>query len=345
MSFRKKKCIVVLGMHRSGTSAMTGILNTCGLYLGKELFPPRDDNPTGFFENARVLDFNDELLGALGSFWEDEFDLPHEWLLTPEVQGIKRRIGEFGISEFGDHPAIAIKDPRLCLTLPLWEDALQGAGFEMYYVIMLRHPTAVAKSLQVRNRFSCLRSHLLWMKYIRSAERFTRQKNRVFVRFDDLVKDPLRVSEIVLERSGFSRSWSGMTTKEQIGEFISTDLYHHKHIERLDTDIIHSIVYDLYLLLVGAVELNLDDDGLHRAVDDLLLQYDEETSFLRHPYLASEIRSLNRQIHKLERHIVYQEQLLRSANNGITGLPRRLLRRLANCSCVDLLVRRCRREN
>ncbi|MBE9481821.1 MAG: sulfotransferase family protein, partial [Bacteroidetes bacterium] len=66
-----QKCIFILGMHRSGTSAITGVLKILGVNLGSSLMPPLEDNPKGYFENLNVFKVNEEILGSINSSWDN----------------------------------------------------------------------------------------------------------------------------------------------------------------------------------------------------------------------------------------------------------------------------------
>ena len=66
------QAIVVLGMHRSGTSAVTRLLNlAAGADLPRHLMNSRQDNETGFWESQPIADFNEELIEAAKSAWDD----------------------------------------------------------------------------------------------------------------------------------------------------------------------------------------------------------------------------------------------------------------------------------
>src|ERR1700712_2357048 len=67
----KRRAILVLGMHRSGTSALSGVVNALGPAAPKPLLAPRADNPRGFFESAALADAHDDLLLSAGSYWDD----------------------------------------------------------------------------------------------------------------------------------------------------------------------------------------------------------------------------------------------------------------------------------
>src|ERR1700721_285115 len=68
--------ILVLGMHRSGTSALTGMLHHLGVALGERLMPATGDNPRGYWEHTDIVDVHQKILVALGSSWDDIRPLP-----------------------------------------------------------------------------------------------------------------------------------------------------------------------------------------------------------------------------------------------------------------------------
>ena len=74
-----KRCIVVLGVHRSGTSLMAGLLNIFGGYLGGNLLSSKDDNVRGFFEHAGLLEVNEVVLEELNSSWRGYDNFPKNW--------------------------------------------------------------------------------------------------------------------------------------------------------------------------------------------------------------------------------------------------------------------------
>ena len=81
-----KKCVLILGMHRSGTSAISGALNAIGVDFGKELAEASYDNPIGYFENNRIQDLNDLILKELGVSWDYPAMLADDWEKLPKVK-------------------------------------------------------------------------------------------------------------------------------------------------------------------------------------------------------------------------------------------------------------------
>ena len=83
--------LVVLGMHRSGTSALTGLLGLLGVDLGSKLMnAPAAENPKGFWEHTGILDIQQSILVVHGSDWDDPRPLPERWCEDPLTARLKQ---------------------------------------------------------------------------------------------------------------------------------------------------------------------------------------------------------------------------------------------------------------
>ena len=96
--------ICIAGMHRSGTSMVSRLLNLCGLYLGpeSELLPPQPDNPEGYWENIRFVEINDRLLAHLDAGWDLAPGVSQGWELGPETSTLREESAEL-IERFNAH--------------------------------------------------------------------------------------------------------------------------------------------------------------------------------------------------------------------------------------------------
>ncbi len=183
-----QRLLLVLGMHRSGTSAMAGLLASSGL-LCPAGSPPADPfNPRGYWEPLQLLACHNALLDEAGGRWDD----PHLAPLAPtpaRLQQLARALqADFPA---GDPLAVAlIKDPRQCRLQPLWNALLAQRGLEAAVVLMQRHPLAVAASLARRDGLPLSRGLLLWLQHQLEAERHTRHLPRVRLDFQQLLQDP-----------------------------------------------------------------------------------------------------------------------------------------------------------
>ncbi len=190
----------VLGMHRSGTSAVAGLLEGMGLTVGRTVMSPRADNPLGFFENAAIADFHDRLLEAMGSTWHDPRPLGQRLrsLAPGSLAQWRGELARILAEQFEPGSACVVKDPRLCRLLPLWEPIIAASGAPL--VVVVRHPAAVAASLQARDGFSMEKGLMLWLVHNLEMERGSRAFAREFVCYDDLLRDPIATCSAMRER-------------------------------------------------------------------------------------------------------------------------------------------------
>jgi hypothetical protein len=134
------KIVIITGMHRSGTSCLTGCLQQKGLYLG-EVFEENPFNKKGNREKKEVMQLNESLLRHSGGHWDVP---PTEISWTNEhVQKRDDILADFKSSL---HSIKGFKDPRVLHTLPFWQDEIT----EIQLVAAVRHPLLVAHSLYFR---------------------------------------------------------------------------------------------------------------------------------------------------------------------------------------------------
>ena len=190
MNRPKSIALLVIGMHRSGTSAVAGSLAQLGMSLGRRLLAPGEDNPKGYFEHEEAVRLNDALLDGLDRSWDDPRDMPDGWMHSPAAEGARAAIGRLLAHDFSGVGLFALKDPRMCRLLPLWLEALRAADVEPRVLLVVRHPFEVAASLKRRNGFAPALSELLWLQHMLAAERDSRACPRAVLRYDDLVTAP-----------------------------------------------------------------------------------------------------------------------------------------------------------
>lgn len=180
---------LVLGMHRSGTSALSQLLSIAGVELPRNVMPGDDHNAQGYFEPWRIANFNDERLRAGGSAWDDPFAFPAPEVPAPDAAEWRRRAAALFEEEYAGRRHLLMKDPRVTVLMPFWREVLQGLGVAVRCAIPVRHPLAVAGSLGRRNGFPAEKSVLLWTIHMVAAEAYSRDLPRAFVDYDRLLSD------------------------------------------------------------------------------------------------------------------------------------------------------------
>ncbi len=180
---------LVLGMHRSGTSAMTQLLSLAGAELPQNVMPGDEHNAQGYFEPWKIALLNDERLLAGGSAWDDVFAFPYRPLPRKDERAWTNRAMERLAEEYGDARFPLLKDPRVTVLLPLWRTVLADLDIAARCVIPVRHPLAVAGSLRRRDGFPEQKSVLVWSAYMLAAEAYTRDLPRAFVGYDAVLAD------------------------------------------------------------------------------------------------------------------------------------------------------------
>jgi hypothetical protein len=181
--------VFVLGMHRSGTSAVARLVNLLGIptCLDEDLLPTTEDNPRGFWESASLAALNDRLLLELGSDWACPPALPAGWEHAPELADLRREAAE-GVARVLPAGRWVWKDPRNCVTLPFW---LASVETEPVAVLVHRNPLEVAASLETRDGFGTLYSLALWERSLRAGLAALAGLPTLVTTYDDVLAAPL----------------------------------------------------------------------------------------------------------------------------------------------------------
>lgn len=222
---------LVLGMHRSGTSALARLLNLAGMAFGPiEAAMAADvDNPRGFWERQDVYELHEWALGAVGAAWDRPLDFDPD-RLPPEMRDEFLARASRIVETFPRERPWFIKDPRLCLTLPLWRRVLARP----VCVHILRHPLEVAASLATRNGLPLDVGLALWELHLVQARRATWGLPWVGVVHHLLLADPVgTLADVVEALSAFGVTGVKMPLAHDVTSFITTDLHRH-HWQRPD---------------------------------------------------------------------------------------------------------------
>lgn len=188
-----RRLVFVVGSGRSGTSTMSGTLQTLGVHVPQPEVQADDTNPKGFGEPQWVVDFHDELLRRCQVQVSDA--RPTAWFEAGKlatVDELRERLHSWLEGQFADGgDELVVKDPRLSWFLGLWRGAAIRAGAAPSYVTMLRPVTEVVGSKQkyYSARFGEVSRTAAWVNMMLHTERATRGGTRAFVRYHDMLTD------------------------------------------------------------------------------------------------------------------------------------------------------------
>lgn len=185
---KQRDALLVLGMHRSGTSAIALAFGQLGWQLGRD---PLDNQPEinrdGFGENRAVVELNEAILSRFGRRWYQLSPLPPGWWKGPEAVDLLEQATEVLEQQYAGTDRLLLKDPRLCLTLPLWLQALERQAISPRVLIASRHPENVAQSLAQRDRLPLQIGYLLWLYHYLCAISYSRGVERRAIRYEDVL--------------------------------------------------------------------------------------------------------------------------------------------------------------
>ena len=191
------KGVVVLGMHRSGTSALTRVVNL----LGAAVPAPADllsdyDNPDGHWESRTLVAQNDAVLDLFGRSWDFPPRLPEGWERARRAEALLPELAAGFAATFPETPWVW-KDPRTCLTFPLWRRVL---GDDLCVLLVCRSASAVARSIHRRDNIPRLYAAGLWLRYLDGALRGAAGLPTVCVHFEEFLADPLAATTALAAR-------------------------------------------------------------------------------------------------------------------------------------------------
>ncbi len=245
--------IFVLGMHRSGTSAVARILNLMGVYFGGEHVSTgrSDQNAKGFWERRDVRDLNDDVLFGSRCDWDCVADFNLD-AVPAETKSAYVGAAADIVLNMDAHRPWFVKEPRLCLVFPIWRQVLENP----FCIHVLRNPLEVAHSLRTRNGIPIRTGLALWEAYSLHALNASTGLRRVFISYEDLMRDPSvaveRLHSVLVEQGGYDlRVPSG----NELNQFLDDALYRHRKTERSLRAVATTRQLQLYKALLGDTDV------------------------------------------------------------------------------------------
>ncbi|MBS0244032.1 MAG: hypothetical protein JSS20_17815, partial [Proteobacteria bacterium] len=229
----RRTCILVLGMHRSGTSALTRIISLTGARLPLEVMGSSEGNEIGHWEPVRLAEFHDRMLAELGSRWDDWRPLPLDRLPTKSREAFNIEMAGQIQADFGDAPLIVLKEPRICRFAPMVIEVLRVAGYDVRVALPVRNPLEVIGSLRKRAIVWKPEQHdmyaaLLWLRHVLDAEAATRTLPRGVLSYHRLLDDWQSVVGLLGERLDVQWPYALGDIAPMVNTFLGDEHRHHR---------------------------------------------------------------------------------------------------------------------
>ncbi|TAK39183.1 MAG: glycosyltransferase [Lysobacteraceae bacterium] len=219
--------LLVLGMHRSGTSALARVLQLCGADIGSRILGESAGNEGGHWEDAFAVELHERLLASRGTRWDEALGLPADWHADAAAGQARRDIGAYLSGNRARHPLWAVKDPRLSLFADLWIDAARDEGQSLGAVLVLRHPLEVAKSLAARDGIAPARGLVLWLEYTLAAVAALERVPNTLLTYGQLLEDWRACVERIRQLPGGAHLRVDDAAARQVEAFLDGKLRHH----------------------------------------------------------------------------------------------------------------------
>ena len=313
--------ILVLGMHRSGTSAFAGMLAKLGATPPKTIMPPTADNPLGYWESLEFEKFHGKLLASAGTRWHEWELLNPNWFNSHEAKNFAAELQNLVKQEFGNASSFIIKDPRICRFLPFWLEQLENLKITPKLVITLRNPLEVAASLEKRDGISFTDALLIWLRHMLDAEIASRNIPRSIIQYEELLFDWRSVLEKV--SSELDLHWPKMSGAviNEIESYVTRSYRH--HIITQQQLLLHKgvsqwvkIVYPIFIAISGSGPVDM---GVFKELDRVKKEFDAACNVFR-PLIAESEASRDLLKIKMDADNWVLTQDITNKDNAIAGL-------------------------
>jgi O-antigen biosynthesis protein len=220
------RAIAVIGMHRSGTSAVARGLLALHIYLGGDFLDVTPENPTGYWEDRGIVELNERVLKALGLTWYDDVPIDPADLTGWKMWRLRRETIGYLRKHFISWSKLwGFKDPRTIRLLPFWRQVLHECKVEDSYLLVIRNPSSVAASLYVRQQTSAEEAQRLWLVYMVPFLNLLVDKPVVVLDYDLLMQDPVGQFERIAQKLAIAQR-DRPELEKFAGEFLDQKLRH-----------------------------------------------------------------------------------------------------------------------
>ncbi|MFZ1568894.1 MAG: glycosyltransferase [Thiolinea sp.] len=322
MAQHSKNAILVAGMHRSGTSALTRVFSLLGADLPKHLAPAlANNNETGFWESVDLMVEHDALLESAGSFWSDWSEFNSDWYASAEALKYKKIIGDIVQKDFAESALFVIKDPRICRFLPFWLELLKDLEVKPFIMIPVRNPMEVAQSLKKRDGFPLAKGGLLWLRHVLDAVYYAQDCPIAFLSYEQLMQDWQGFIQSMQEQIDFAFPRQSVLSKLEIESYLEQDQKHNSvslaELKRSSEFSAQTVqAYEWLLKLVAGEQRDLALNALL----DLRRQFNQDSAAYAKVLLAEELLNVEQRKKLQAQQADYVEHIKRLHANDLVAV-------------------------
>lgn len=325
---KRKTIVVVLGMYRSGVGIVARGLQVLGVKTGNQsLSLVSNDSNKELFEDADINAINIDLYKSLGQGrdWHTLGMIRKEDLFHEKHAALRLRAIEILRSRLQIADCLGIGDSRMCHTLPFWQSIFEYLQLDISYVIAIRNPLSVAKSLERRNNLAPEKSYYLWLQHIHSSMMATRKTRRVLVDYDALLADPEQQITRIARTFDFKDKIDPIRLDKFSEDFLDPSLRntHFQPEDVFQDPVVPNPVRAATMLLNSIMEgkLDVDSEESDKVLTDLSGQMEGMTQAMSYLFrLDGVITDMNSTLINREQTIELINQDLLERDSRITSL-------------------------
>lgn len=328
-SLTNKKIVVVLGMHRSGTSVVARSLRVMGVELGNRLLPAMGGvNEKGFWEDSDLVALNNEILREINGDWHHLTQFDVQCMAILREKGYFSRAIDLLNHKIGDQSRIfGFKDPRIAKLLPFWDEVFSHCHLDVRYILAIRHPLSVVRSLAKRDGFMAEKSYLLWVSHVIECLQSGPAYRRTLIDYDQLMQHPEQELNRIAQVLGLDIDPVELDT--YISEFLDDQLCH--SVYELDDLLVDRscppIAYEIYSSLLKAANNQswIDDPVLQSKLNTWATEMSRlKQSFILADSLTDQIANLNQIVARCNEQITNLDQVITGCDEQISNLNQTL---------------------
>ncbi len=264
---QKRPIVIVLGMHRSGTSLCSHVLSAFGVDMA-DAIAVHESNAKGHWERRQIIDLNDRVLEYFNRGYytlHHDFGLPVAWWADPQVSEVRREIVAYLAGRMGDAP-FGFKDPRTARLMPMWHQIFGELRLDPKFIICLRNPAQVARSLHARDDLDPGIGEFRWFSYVIDCFQHTKNHNVCVLEYETWFDAPrtnlAKLSEFIgpfsLERE--------LDIDAVVSDIVDDQL---RHDNQPLAQVQHPLIRSLYALAQRAG----DDPAAREQIHNIAAQY------------------------------------------------------------------------